>query len=71
MKTTNRIIINSYGIDDETACLLVHKSIKQGKISDEWKQYCYVTVYELANNERIVLSARQRGNTSIFTLYKE
>jgi hypothetical protein len=63
----SRIIINSKGIDDETALIYVTQVVNQGKISNNEKQYCYVTRF---NNGVYVSSDLTKNNTHSFKIWK-
>lgn len=57
-------------IDDLTAISVVKKVIESGKISGFGKSYCYVTIFEVAN-EDIVVETRQHRKTPCFRVFKE
>jgi len=62
-----RIIINSEGIDDENALIYVTQVVNQGKISNNEKQYCYVTRF---NNGVYVSADLTKNNTHSFKVWK-
>jgi hypothetical protein len=48
----NKIIIdNQSDLDDEMAVILVKRVISNGRISNEGKQYCYLTGFTIATPE--------------------
>lgn len=62
-----RIIINSESIDDEAALIYVTQVVNQGKISNNEKQYCYVTRF---NNGVYVSADLTKNNTHSFKVWK-
>ena len=45
------IIKNQTDIDDFSVLTLVQRVIKEGRISNNGKQYCYLTCFEIKNKE--------------------
>lgn len=58
------------GISDELASQLVWSAINQGKISNEGKSYCYVTVFKVNGTEYKVV-ANDKTKSLMFYVTKE
>lgn len=58
-------IKNEDSIDDLTAISLVKKVIEEGKISNDGKSYCYLTLFG-----NIAVETRQYRKTPCFRVYK-
>lgn len=65
MKT--KIIINAENVDDATALDTVLSVVRQGKISNEGKQYCYATRL----NKITVYASLTKTGTHVFDLWRE
>lgn len=60
-----RIIINNDSdLSIIDAMRLVERVIKEGRISNYDKQYCYATVFAIDTNEYAVLSSLNKGSDS-------
>lgn len=64
-----RIKYDDY-ISDELASRLVLSVINQGKISNEGKSYCYVTVFKVNGTEYKVV-ANDKTKSTMFYVTKE
>lgn len=65
-----RIIINNKSdLTDFKATELVLSVIKSGRISNDGKQYCYLSTYEASDAEYHVVTDLRKGSDS-FTVYK-
>jgi hypothetical protein len=63
------IIKNKTEIDDVSVLALVQSVIKNGRISNNGKQYCYITVFKIENKEyHIVTDLRKCSD--VFTFYE-
>lgn len=60
------IKIEGDGVDFWTAAQCVDRVIKQGRISDEGRSYCYVTVFE----KSIHVAAVANKNSDTFTVWR-
>lgn len=68
------IIHNKIGLDDLTALKYIERVIEKGKCSHSYKgdQYCFVTIYEKPNGNRIVVTCDKNGqDTYTFKIYSE
>lgn len=68
------IIHNNIGLDDLTALKYIERVIEKGKCSHSYKgdQYCFVTIYEKPNGNRIVITCDKNGkDTYTFKIYSE
>ena len=68
------IIHNKIGLDDLTALKYIERVIEKGKCSHSYKgdQYCFVTIYEEPNGNRIVITCDKNGeDTYTFKIYSE
>ena len=68
------IIHNKIGLDDLTALKYIERVIEKGKCSHSYKgdQYCFVTIYEKPNGNRIVVTCVKNGqDTYTFKIYSE
>lgn len=68
------IIHNKIGLDDLTALKYIERVIEKGKCSHSYKgdQYCFVTIYEKPNGNRIVVTCDKTGqDTYTFKIYLE
>ena len=63
----SRIIINDKNVDDATALEAVLSVVKEGKISNEGKQYCYATRLD----KIIVYANLAKTGTHVFDLWRE
>ena len=62
------IIKNQTEMDDISVLTLVQSVIKNGRISNNGKQYCYLTSFEIENKEyHIVTDLRKCSD--VFTFY--
>ena len=65
----NRIIINNLtNASDEEAIALVEAVIKQGKISNKGKQYCYVTTFK--SGQAVSTDLTKKGS-HVFHVYQQ
>lgn len=56
-------------IDDLTAVSLVKQVIERGKISNNGKSYCYLSVFKMTD-DIIVVETRQYRKSPCFRVYK-
>ena len=67
-KMSKIIIKNQSEIDDISVLTLVQRVIKNGRISNNGKQYCYLTSFEIEKKEyHIVTDLRKCSD--VFTFY--
>ncbi len=67
-KMSKIIIKNQTEMDDISVLTLVQRVIKNGRISNNGKQYCYLTSFEIENKEyHIVTDLRKCSD--VFTFY--
>lgn len=64
------IIKNLTDIPDIEVMNIVVKVIQMGRISNDGKQFCYLTVFNI-NNEAYCISTDLRKCSDVFTFYKE
>jgi len=70
----SRIIINNQSkiLEDQDALRLVMKVMEGGRISNEGKQYCFLTVFSYGVSEEIYQVASDLTKTGDkFTIYDE
>jgi hypothetical protein len=66
-----RIIINNRTeLSEEDAILLVYQVIKMGRISNDGKQYCYVSAFG-GDNNRYCVATDLRKKSDSFVIYKD
>lgn len=59
--STNKIIVhNGSGIPDSEVLALIGKVIDEGRVSDEGRSYCYVTIFTHPKHGRISVSTKTR-----------
>ena len=63
----SKIIINAEGVTDDMALHLVGDVIKQGKISNDNSQYCYVSIF---NDGHRVYADKTKSGTYTFKVWK-
>ena len=62
------IIKNQTDIDDISVLTLVQRVIKDGRISNNGTQYCYLTSFEIKSKEYHVVT-NLRKCSDVFTVY--
>jgi len=63
------IIKNNTEIDDISVLILVQRVIKYGRISNNGKQYCYLTAFEIENKEYHIVTDLNKCS-DVFTFYE-
>ena len=63
------IIKNQTEIDDISVLTLVQRVIKNGRISNNGKQYCYLTCFNIDNKQYHIVTDLNRCS-DVFTFYK-
>lgn len=64
------LITNDAGVSDLRAMNLVSEVIKLGRLSDDCKQYCYVTTFKDTNGDISVSARRTRTGSDTFIIFK-
>lgn len=69
----NKLIIdNRTDLDDLGAIVLVGKVIKQGRISNDGKQYCYGTAITIEDEEYMILTdLNKKSDRFVITKYRK
>lgn len=63
------IIHNRTDLKDQEVLPLISKVIQMGRISNDGKQYCYLTTFKIDGEEyHVVTDLRKRSD--VFTFYK-
>ena len=62
------IIKNNSSLSDRDAMRVVGKVIEEGRVSDNGKSYCYLSIYNLKPN-KIAVSARVNKNSDTLILW--
>lgn len=66
----NKLIIRNYtDLEDFEAISYVRAVIAEGKISDEGRQYCYVTTFK--SGYKVICDRRKNSDTHTFYVLKE
>lgn len=55
-------------IDDDLAMEVVSKVIKWWKVSDDWKMYCYATIFTSTLGREIVVWNQKNYNSDTITM---
>ena len=65
-----KIIIRNYtDLEDFEAISYIRAVISEGKISDNGRQYCYLTTFK--SGYKVITDRRKNSNTHTFYLVKE
>tara|TARA_R110000796_G_C14286681_1_gene403433 strand:+ start:119 stop:334 length:216 start_codon:yes stop_codon:yes gene_type:complete len=62
------IIKNQSSLSDRDAMRIVGRVIEEGRMSDDGKAYCYLSIYNLLPN-KVAVSARLNKSSDTFTLW--
>tara|TARA_R110002073_G_scaffold331631_1_gene516574 strand:+ start:2670 stop:2888 length:219 start_codon:yes stop_codon:yes gene_type:complete len=62
------IIRNESSLSDIQAIEIVGKVIEEGRISDNGKSYCYLSIYNLQPT-KVAVSVRRNGKSDTFVLW--
>lgn len=66
----SRIIVDiKDGISPSTALLLVERVIREGRVSNYGKSYCYVTSFQVGNDE-IIVAVNPYRKSDCFVVHK-